>query len=164
MPRRVKPAGHFFAFYGGLRGNLLACGTFAHARFGDRQELNSAEHFTAMHPDDGRYGLLLDAIADYAIYMLDPNGTVASWNAGAQRIKGYKAGEIIGENFSRFYSDEDRANAHPQRALAAAAEHGSFKSEGWRIRKDGTRFSGHTRSLMPFATAPASSLALRTLP
>lgn len=96
-----------------------------------------------MHLDDGRYGLLLDAIADYAIYMLDPNGTVASWNAGAQRIKGYKAGEIIGENFARFYSDEDRANAHPQRALAAAAEHGSFKSEGWRIRKDGTRFWAH---------------------
>lgn len=93
--------------------------------------------------DDSRYRLLLNAITDYAIYMLDPIGTITSWNAGAQRFKGYAAIEIIGENFSRFYGEEDRANGRPQRALAAAAENGSFEAEGWRIRKDGTRFWAH---------------------
>lgn len=121
----------------------MAGRTFADARFGDLQELNSAENFTALQTENSRCRLLLDAITDYAIYMLDPNGTITSWNAGAQRFKGYSAAEIIGENFSRFYGEEDRANGHPQRALAAAAKHGSFEAEGWRIRKDGTRFWAH---------------------
>jgi PAS domain S-box-containing protein len=87
-----------------------------------------------------RFRLLVQSVTDYAIYMLDPAGVVASWNAGAQRFKGYTADEIIGEHFSRFYTDEDRAAGAPARALGIAARTGRFEAEGWRQRKDGTRF------------------------
>ncbi|MFC4277310.1 hybrid sensor histidine kinase/response regulator [Achromobacter aloeverae] len=90
--------------------------------------------------DDRRISLLVDAIRDYAIYMLDANGYVSSWNPGAQRFKGYTASEIIGQHFSRFYTEEDRANGVPAKALRTAAENGSFEAEGWRVRKDGSRF------------------------
>ena len=93
--------------------------------------------------DDGRYRLLVEAIADYAIYMLDVGGQVTSWNLGAERIKGYTADEIIGQHFSRFYTDEDRAAAQPLRTLSTAAREGRFEGEGWRVRKDGTRFWAH---------------------
>jgi len=93
-------------------------------------------------PDD-RYRLLVDAITDYAIYMLDPDGIVTNWNAGAQRFKGYLADEIIGEHFSRFYVEEDRASGLPARALRIAAKEGKFEAEGWRVRKDGDRFWAH---------------------
>jgi PAS domain S-box-containing protein len=92
---------------------------------------------------EGRYRLLVDAITDYAIYMLDPEGHVTSWNAGAQRFKGFTENEILGQHFSRFYTDEDRARGFPQRALRIAAEEGRFESEGWRVRKDGGRFWAH---------------------
>src|SRR6478609_88525 len=87
-----------------------------------------------------RAELLLDAVKDYAIYLLDPAGHVATWNTGAQRFKGYTAREIIGEHFSRFYTPEDRDRGLPARALRTAVEEGKFESEGWRLRKDGTRF------------------------
>ena len=87
-----------------------------------------------------RFRLLVQSVTDYAIYMLDPRGNIASWNAGAQRFKGYAEDEIIGEHFSRFYSEEDRAAGIPERALATALREGRFEAEGWRIRKDGTRF------------------------
>jgi PAS domain S-box-containing protein len=87
-----------------------------------------------------RFQLLIDSVTDYAIYMLDPEGYVASWNAGARRFKGYEAHEIIGEHFSRFFGDEDRAAGFPQHALRTAAAEGRFEAEGWRYRKDGTRF------------------------
>ena len=87
-----------------------------------------------------RLQLLLDAVKDYAIYLLDRNGYVSSWNTGAERFKGYKASEIIGQHFSRFYTDEDRAAGLPTRALRIAAEEGTFEAEGWRVRKDGTHF------------------------
>jgi len=87
-----------------------------------------------------RFEMLVDAITDYAIYLLDREGHVASWNPGAQRFKGYKADEIIGQHFSVFYTLEDRATGLPQRALQIAAEEGKFEQEGWRVRKDGTRF------------------------
>jgi PAS domain S-box-containing protein len=93
--------------------------------------------------DNDRYRLLIDAIADYAIYMLDVEGYVASWNPGAQRFKGYKAEEILGEHFSRFYTAEDRAAGLPARVLRTAATEGRFESEGWRVRKDGSRFWAH---------------------
>ena len=93
--------------------------------------------------DDTRFRLLIQAVTDYAIYMLDPEGTVVSWNPGAERFKGYQAHEIIGLHFSRFYTEEDRATALPQRALKAAAEQGRFEAEGWRVRQDGTRFWAH---------------------
>jgi PAS domain S-box-containing protein len=90
--------------------------------------------------DDRRYRLLVEAVTDYAIYMLDPNGIVSSWNPGAQRFKGYLPDEIIGQHFSRFYTEEDQKTGLPARALATARREGTFESEGWRVRKDGSRF------------------------
>ncbi|WP_413043524.1 PAS domain S-box protein [Pseudomonas sp. YJ42] len=90
-----------------------------------------------------RYRLLIDAVTDYAIYMLDPDGRVASWNAGAKRFKGYEEAEILGQHFSRFYTDDDRAAGMPQRTLDTATAEGRFEGEGWRVRKDGTRFWCH---------------------
>jgi PAS domain S-box-containing protein len=87
-----------------------------------------------------RFRLLVQSVTDYAIYMLDPEGAVASWNAGAERFKGYTANEIIGAHFSRFYSEADRAAGIPERALQTARDDGRFEAEGWRYRKDGTRF------------------------
>ena len=86
------------------------------------------------------FELLIQSVVDYAIYMLDPDGRVVSWNPGAERIKGYPAEEIIGEHFSRFYTEEDRAAGVPAQALKTAAETGRYSAEGWRIRKDGSRF------------------------
>ncbi len=98
----------------------------------------------AYTPDESaRYRVLVEAITDYAVYMLDPGGVVTSWNAGAQRFKGYTPAEIIGAHFSRFYTEEDRARDMPARALSIAAREGRFECEGWRVRKDGTRFWAH---------------------
>ena len=93
--------------------------------------------------DERRYQYLITGINDYAIYMLDPQGHVSSWNAGANRFKGYVAQEILGQHFSRFYTDEDRASGLPTYALKTALEQGKFESEGWRVRKDGSRFWAH---------------------
>ena len=87
-----------------------------------------------------RLRLFISSINDYAIFMLSPEGTVVSWNAGAQRFKGYSAEEIIGQHFSRFYTEEDRAADVPANALKLAREKGKFEAEGWRVRKDGSRF------------------------
>lgn len=87
-----------------------------------------------------RFRMLVQSVTDYAIYMLDPVGTITSWNSGAERFKGYRADEILGQNFARFYSDEDRMAGLPSRALETAQREGRFEAEGWRIRKDGTRF------------------------
>ena len=92
---------------------------------------------------EDRYRLLIESITDYAVYMLDPDGAVSSWNPGARRFKGYEADEIIGRNFSTFYTEEDRAAGAPQAALRTAAEEGVFENEGWRVRKDGSRFWAH---------------------
>jgi PAS domain S-box-containing protein len=102
--------------------------------------MERSDRHLASLSDDGRYRLLVEAVTDYAIYMLDPTGIVTSWNPGAQRFKGYTAGEIVGQHFSRFYTDEDRETALPKRALETAAREGKFEAEGWRVRKDGTRF------------------------
>jgi PAS domain S-box-containing protein len=83
---------------------------------------------------------LVQSVVDYAIFMLDAEGCVASWNVGAQRIKGYSEAEIVGQHFSRFYTEEDREAGVPRRALRTAAEEGRFVAEGWRVRKDGSRF------------------------
>ena len=87
-----------------------------------------------------RLQLLIQAITDYAIYMLDTEGRVATWNPGAERFKGYKANEILGHNFSEFFTDEDREAGKPERALQIAAAEGRYEAEGWRVRKDGSRF------------------------
>jgi PAS domain S-box-containing protein len=86
------------------------------------------------------FDLLVDAIQEYAIFMLDPDGHIASWNRGAARIKGYTAAEVLGRPLSTFYTAEDVAAGEPQRLLRAAAEHGHAEAEGWRVRKDGSRF------------------------
>jgi len=86
------------------------------------------------------FRLLIQSIVDYAIYMLDPDGRVTSWNAGAERIKGFNADEIIGQHFSRFYTEEDRAAGTPEMVLETARREGKYVGEGWRVRKDGTRF------------------------
>jgi PAS domain S-box-containing protein len=99
------------------------------------------KHESVFGNDDFR--LLVNAVTDYAIYMLDAHGHVASWNAGAQRFKGYTASEIVGQHFSRFYLDEDRAAGVPEKALRTAASEGKFEAEGWRVRKDGSRFWAH---------------------
>jgi len=90
-----------------------------------------------------RFRMLVEGVRDYAIYMLDPEGRVSNWNAGAERIKGYSKDEIVGQHFSRFYTEEDRAAGQPQRALETAVREGKFEHEGWRVRKDGSRFWAH---------------------
>ena len=92
------------------------------------------------HVADPRFQLLINAVSDYAIYMLEPTGHIATWNPGARRFKGYEAAEVIGKHFSQFFTEEDRANGLPGHILRTAAEEGRFESEGWRVRKDGTRF------------------------
>jgi PAS domain S-box-containing protein len=98
------------------------------------------DKFEASLSAEGRYRMLVEAVTDYAIYMLDPNGIVTSWNPGTRRFKGYEEHEILGHYFSEFYTVEDRKTGLPARALATAASEGKFESEGWRVRKDGTTF------------------------
>ncbi len=90
--------------------------------------------------DGERLRTLVEAVTDYAIFTLDPEGHITSWNAGAQRIKGYTRDEIVGRHFSQFYTDEARARNWPGMELETAARIGRFEDEGWRVRKDGTRF------------------------
>ena len=94
----------------------------------------------ALRQSEVRFRLLVEGVRDYAIYMLDPEGRIVSWNKGAERIKGYAAEEILGRHFSAFYSSEDAAAGKPERELAAALEHGSVEQEGWRVRKDRSLF------------------------
>jgi hypothetical protein len=93
-----------------------------------------------LRQDEQRFKLLVEGVKDYAIFMLDPFGNVASWNAGAERIKGYRADEIIGRHFSLFYPEEDIRGGKTEMELEVAAREGRFEDEGWRVRKDGTRF------------------------
>ena len=97
----------------------------------------------ALHASEQNFRLLVQGVVDYAIYMLSPSGEVSNWNAGAQRIKGYSASEVVGSHFSRFYTEPDRHDGLPQKALAAAERDGKYESEGWRVRKDGSRFWAH---------------------
>src|SRR6185295_8143818 len=94
----------------------------------------------ALRASEDQFHFLVDGVTDYAIYMLDPQGRITSWNAGARRIKGYEAGEIVGQHFSRFYTEEDRKEDMPGKALAIAAREGKYEAEAWRVRKDGGRF------------------------
>ena len=96
-----------------------------------------------MHSSEERFRLLVQGVTDYAIYMLSPEGVVTNWNAGAERIKGYKADEVVGTHFSRFYTEPDRAAGLPEKALARARDEGRFENEGLRVRKDGSTFWSH---------------------
>jgi len=105
--------------------------------------METSNRFEAAQTSDGRYRLLVESITDYAIYMLDREGRVTSWNPGAKRFKGYEADEIIGRHFSTFYTDTERAQNVPALALTEAERTGRFEREGWRVRKDGTQFWAH---------------------
>jgi len=94
----------------------------------------------ALQNSEQRFRLLVETVQDYAIFMLDPEGRVTSWNSGAERIKGYAASEIIGQHFSRFYPADDLRAGKPEMELAVAAEQGRIEDEGWRLRKDGSKF------------------------
>ena len=104
----------------------------------DMTEKREAEH--ALLQAEQRFRILVQGVTDYAIYMFDSEGKVTNWNAGAERIKGYSPDEIIGEHFSRFYTPEDFDAGVPKRALETARSTGRYEAEGWRVRKDGTRF------------------------
>src|SRR5690242_20492558 len=102
------------------------------------RELSDA--LAKLQQSERRFRLLVQGVTDYAIFMLDPNGIITNWNAGAERIKGYSSAEIIGKPFSVFYSEDDRRAGVPDRALLRARHSGRFEGEGWRFRKDGARF------------------------
>lgn len=104
----------------------------------DLTERKAAER--ELRASEERFRRLVQSVTDYAIYMLDPEGRISSWNAGAERFKGYASEEIMGEHFSRFYTDEDKHAGIPRIALQTAKDEGRFEAEGWRVRKDGSRF------------------------
>jgi PAS domain S-box-containing protein len=122
-----------------LEARLLALNEGLEARVTDhaRQLAATAKQ---LEETEHRFRLLIDAVTDYAIFMLDPAGNVISWNPGAERIKGYASEEILGQHFSRFYTEDDRRRGVPQIALAAAERTGKYEAEGRRIRKDGSTF------------------------
>jgi PAS domain S-box-containing protein len=104
------------------------------------KRLPKAAETRDLFESERRFRLLVEGVVDYAIYMLDPSGRIVNWNAGAERIKGYRATDIVGEHFSKFYTPEDRDAGRPAKSLEIAAMHGRFEAEGWRLRKDGSRF------------------------
>ena len=115
----------------------------AAAETASRESEARLREIAATDRSEAQFRLLVRGVTDYAIYMLDPDGLVSSWNLGAQRIKGYAPEEIIGQHFSKFYTEEDRASGVPERGLDTARREGRFETEGWRVRKDGTRFHAH---------------------
>ncbi len=124
-----------------ILGNMLAVLFFATAALAIYQEMGKrsmAEE--SLRQSEERFRLMTARVKEYAIFMLDPDGHVISWNEGASRIKGYAAEEIIGQHFSRFYPAEDIAKGKPDYELEIAAARGQFEDEGWRVRKDGSRF------------------------
>jgi len=120
----------------GLRSEEEKLRSIAHLQ----QRAHALEKELELRESEERFRLLVEAVQDYAIFMLDPQGNVSSWNKGAQRLKGYQAGEIVGKHFSCFYPEEDLRNGKPQWELTVAAKDGRFEDEGWRMRKDGSRF------------------------
>ena len=112
--------------------------------FVDLFHINERLKLKAIQQSEERFRLLVESMQDYAIFMLDPEGRVTSWNTGAERIEGFQPEEIIGAQFARFYPPEDRAQGFPEEALRYAATNGRSEQEGWRVRKDGARFWANT--------------------
>jgi PAS domain S-box-containing protein len=112
--------------------------------FVDLFHINERLKRKAVQQSEERFRLLVESMQDYAIFMLDPEGRVTSWNTGAETIEGFQHEEIIGENFARFYTEEDRAQGFPERALRQAALNERHEQEGWRVRQDGARFWANT--------------------
>ena len=107
----------------------------------ERAKVNTVIDLSAeLRTSEERFRLLVDGVRDYAIFLLDPAGFVTSWNQGAERIKGYRAQEIVGRHFSTFYQADDAAAGEPARGLRVAEQEGRFEAEGWRVRRDGSRF------------------------
>jgi PAS domain S-box-containing protein len=119
----------------------LLVGALRAAKFRSEESLLEAErHQESLRESEDRFRLLVKGVKDYAIFMLDPKGCIASWNTGAERIKGYTAEEIMGRHFSVFFTDEDVRDLKPERELEVASTEGRFEDENWRVRKDGSRF------------------------
>ncbi|MDR7040388.1 PAS domain S-box-containing protein [Methylobacterium sp. BE186] len=119
---------------------LILVLALAAAMFDRHLSQTSEREAAALRASEERFRLLLQSVSDYAIFMLDPEGRIANWNTGAERIKGYTAKEIVGSHLSRFYTQEDLQAGVPAAALETAAREGRFEAEGWRVRKDGSRF------------------------
>ena len=105
---------------------------------------------------ESKYRLLVEGVTDYAIYFLETDGRITSWNAGAERFHGFSSEEAIGRNFGDFYTEEERAAGLPEKALEVAAREGRYESTGWRLRNDGARFS----SSSPMSSSYASNFVL----
>src|SRR5690349_6091859 len=105
-------------------------------------DTRSSSHDVAPAHDENneRFHLLVEGVADYAIYMIDPAGRIVTWNKGAERIKGYSASEILDQPFALFFTPEDIERGKPAMILETAAREGKYQEEGWRVRKDGSRF------------------------
>ena len=112
----------------------------AQAEAAQRESEAQLREIAANNQSEAQFRLLVRNVTDYAIFMLDPDGVVSSWNLGAERIKGYRPEEIVGQHFSKFYTEEDRASGMPERGLGVARREGRFETEGWRVRKDGSQF------------------------
>ena len=108
-----------------------------------REPMERKAQDDALRVSEQQFRMLVKGVTDYALYMLDQNGNVASWNSGARRIKGYEEAEIIGQHFSRFYTEAERLAGEPEQNLAIARSKGSVEREGWRVRKDGSQFWAH---------------------
>ncbi|AWN35742.1 MHYT domain-containing protein [Methylobacterium radiodurans] len=119
---------------------LILVLALAAAMFDRHLSQASEREAAALRASEERFRLLLQGVTDYAIFMLDSEGRIANWNAGAERIKGYTAAEIVGSHLSRFYTQEDLQAGVPATALGTAAREGRFEAEGWRVRKDGSQF------------------------
>jgi PAS domain S-box-containing protein len=124
----------------GFRGLLLSDDERLRAIAGLQQKLEVLTYENTIRETERRFRLLVEAVQDYAIFTLDAEGRVNSWNVGAERLKGYQAEEIVGRHFSAFYLPEDIADGKPQRELYTATNEGRIEDEGWRVRKDGSRF------------------------
>ena len=139
---RTAPASGRMSIIDPIRGDDGALIGFAKVI---RDVTDRREQQQALFESEQRFKMLVEGVRDYAIYMLDTDGRITNWNSGAEAIKGYSAAEIVGQHFSRFYTEEDRAGGEPQRALQTALDEGKYEREAQRVRKDGSLVLGARR-------------------